>query len=87
MKVKVCMGTNCVMNGSMELFDQIASLNDLILANPEEYSVESIETEAIKCNKICKSDDFKKCVVYVDDELLDVKRSQVLENIMKRIKI
>ena len=60
MKVKVCMGTSCVMNGAMHLYDQLASLNDLIDLNPEEYNIERLEVEAMKCQKICKNtDNFK----------------------------
>lgn len=37
MKIKVCMGNNCVLNGAMEMWDQISSINELIEAHPENY--------------------------------------------------
>lgn len=88
MKVEVCMGTNCMMNGSMELFDQLQSINELILQNPEAYSVESLEVEPRKCLKHCKKyDDYKHCTVLVDGhEVENMKGSELLEHVMNLIK-
>ncbi|NLW51941.1 MAG: hypothetical protein GXY87_01060 [Tissierellia bacterium] len=88
MKVKVCMGTSCVMNGAMHLYDQLISLNDLIDLNPEQYNIESLEVEALKCTKVCKkTENYKNCVVYVDDELIsDMKTQFIVEHIMSIIK-
>lgn len=89
MKIKVCMGTNCVMNGAMTLFDQLNSLNELIGANPDEYKIDAIELEAIKCQKVCKKHigDYKNVVIYVDNEQITEKDPrEVVEYIMNIIK-
>ena len=89
MEIKVCMGTNCVMNGAMTLFDQLNSLNELIAANPEAYNIDSIELDSTKCQKDCKKHigDFKNCVIFVNDEkIIDKDPNEVVEYIMNIIK-
>ena len=49
MKVKVCVGSNCTLLGSMNILDQIDDLKDIILEDADNYSDEELEVEAIKC--------------------------------------
>lgn len=88
MKVEVCMGTNCMMNGSMELFDQLQSFNELITENPDNYKVDNLEVVPVKCLKNCKKhDDYKDCTIIVDGhEVDDMKGSELLEYVMNMIK-
>lgn len=88
MKVEVCMGTNCMMNGSMELFDQLQSINELILQNPEAYKVSGLDVQPSKCLKNCKKhEDYKDCTVVVDGhEVDDMKGPELLEYVMNLIK-
>ncbi len=87
MKIKVCMGNNCVLNGAMEMWDQISSINELIEAHPENYKIDRIELEPIKCQKICKTKaDHITPLVIVDDQIIDDYENRlVMEHIMKLI--
>lgn len=86
MKIKICMGTNCVVNGAMDLYDQIESLNELIEENPEAYKVESLELEAISCTKDCKTETHKQCVVYIDEKPVKLEARYLVEHIMDLIR-
>lgn len=88
MKIQVCQGTRCMMNGSLHLYDQLNSLNELILLNPDDYLVESVEATPRKCEKACKRDPkFKNVVVCIDGVCHeDMKNVEVLEYVMDKIK-
>lgn len=88
MKIEVCMGTNCMMNGAMQLYDQLQSLNELIADNPDYYKVDEIIVEPTKCQKNCKlHEDYKDCTVIVDGHMVDdMKGTELLEYVMNTIK-
>lgn len=88
MKVSVCMGTTCMMNGAQRLYDQLTSLNEIISLNPEDYTVEELVVEPVKCQKECKKiENYSNCVVYIDGEQVrDLSKNVIVENIMKQIK-
>lgn len=88
MKIEVCMGTNCMMNGSMSLYDQLHSIEELVMENPENYDFEPIEVEVAKCEKICKKyDEYKYCHVIIDGNSIEDKtNTELIEYIMNIIK-
>lgn len=88
MRIEVCMGTNCMMNGSMELFDQLSSFNELIEENPEDYKVENLEVVPIKCQKNCKlEEEYKDVTIIIDGDLVhNLKGAELLERVMNTIK-
>lgn len=88
MKIEVCMGTNCMMNGSMSLYDQLQSLEEIVKENPDEYIDEDMEINVMKCKKICKKyDNYKYCHVRVNDESIENKENrEIVEYIMNLIK-
>ncbi len=89
MKIEVCMGTNCMMNGAMQLYDQLQSLNEIIEANPEGYSVDHIEVNATKCHKICKAEeDYKDSLVIIDGERIpNMRGAALVEYVMNKIRL
>jgi NADH:ubiquinone oxidoreductase subunit E len=46
MKIKVCVGSNCTLLGSMSILDQIEDLKDIIKDDPDSYSDEELDVEA-----------------------------------------
>ena len=89
MKVKVCVGSNCTLMGSMNILDQIDGLKDIIREDPDSYNDEELEVEAIKCMEFCKKTDKNIApVVVVDDETMYNATGQaVMEKIIKKIRI
>lgn len=88
MKVKVCVGSNCTLLGSMSILDQIDDLKDIIKEDAESYSEEGLEVEAIKCLGFCKETNEKVSpVVVIDDEPMFNATSQaVMEKIVNKIR-
>ncbi len=88
MKVKVCVGSNCTLLGSMSILDQIDDLRDIISEDPDSYNDEELEVEAIKCMGFCKNTDKEIApVVVIDDEtMINATGQAVMEKIVKKIR-
>lgn len=88
MKVKVCVGSNCTLLGSMSILDQIDDLKDIISEDADNYSTEGLEVEVIKCLGFCKESDKNVApVVVIDDEPMFNATSQtVMEKIVNKIR-
>lgn len=88
MKVKVCVGSNCTLLGSMGILDQIDDLKDIISEDEDSYNDEELEVEAIKCLGFCKETTDKVApVVVIDDEPMFNATSQtVMEKIVKKLR-
>ncbi len=88
MKIKVCVGSNCTLLGSMGILDQIDDLKDIISEDADNYSDEELDVEAIKCLGFCKETTEKVApVVVIDDEPMFNATSQtVMEKIVKRMR-
>lgn len=78
MKVRICMGSNCVMMGSMTILNQIEDLK-------ETMNLEDLEIENVKCFGYCKNDNKNVGpVVEVDGKVLkNVTSEDVMSLIMK----
>jgi len=55
MKVKICMGSNCVLLGAMNILDQVEDLKNLIIQD-DNYNDDEFDIEVVKCLGYCKSD-------------------------------
>ncbi len=89
MKIKVCVGSNCTLLGSMSILDQIEDLKDIIKDDPDNYSDEELDVEAVKCLDICKNTDktVAPIVVIDDDEvILNATGQIVMEKIINKIR-
>ena len=88
MKIKVCVGSNCMFLGSLNILDQIENLNDIILGDNEFYRDEPIEVEAVKCLGLCKvTEDNIAPIVMIDGEPMFRASSQlVMEKILSKMK-
>lgn len=76
MKVTICMGSRCVMMGSMTIYDQVESLHESI---PEL----DLEIDTVTCMKKCKENEANCPYVLIDEELVEKATSQgVMERIM-----
>lgn len=88
MKVKVCLGSNCTLLGSMNILDQLDDLRDIIRDDSDSYKDEILEVEAIKCLNYCKESKEKIApVVIIDEEPIFKATSQeVMEKIVKKLR-
>lgn len=88
MKIKVCVGSNCTLLGSMSILDQIEDLKDIIKDDPDSYSDEELDVEAVKCLDICKNTDKNVApIVVIDDEvILNATGQIVMEKIINKIR-
>ncbi len=88
MKVKVCVGSNCTLLGSMNILDQIDDLKDIMQDDFENYSDEELEVEALKCLGYCKETNNNVApVVVIDDEPMFNATSQtVMEKIVNKLR-
>ncbi|NLJ58243.1 MAG: (2Fe-2S) ferredoxin domain-containing protein [Tissierellia bacterium] len=88
MKVKVCVGSNCTLLGSMNILDQIDDLKDIIIQDSDNYKDEKLEVEAIKCLGFCKNTDEKVApVVVIDGQAMYKATGQtVMEKIVNKIR-
>lgn len=88
MKVKVCVGSNCTLLGSMSILDQIDDLKDIISEDADNYSTEGLEVEVIKCLGYCKETNEQVApVVVIDGEPMFNATSQaVMEKIVNKIR-
>lgn len=89
MKVKVCVGSNCTLMGSMNILDQIDDLKDIIRKDdPDSYKDEELEVEAIKCMEFCKKTNKNVApVVVVDNEtMFNATGQAVMEKIINKLR-
>jgi NADH:ubiquinone oxidoreductase subunit E len=88
MKVKVCVGSNCTYLGSMRIIDQIEDLKEIISENPDEYTDEDLEVEAIKCLGFCKRTNEKIApIILIDEEpIFNATGQIVMEKIVDKIR-
>lgn len=88
MKVKICVGSNCTLLGSMNILDQIDDLKDIISEDLDNYKNENLEVEAIKCLGFCKDTDKKLAPVVVIDEepMYNATGQAVMEKIVNKIR-
>jgi len=88
MKIKVCVGSNCLLLGAMGILDQIEFLEEFIVKDSDHYNEEVFDVEAIKCLGICKETDEKLApIVVINDEVIYNSTSQaVMEKILSKLK-
>lgn len=87
MKVKVCMGSKCMLFGAMNIWESLESLEELRKEEPWRFTEEPLEIEAIRCEQDCKTGDKRVTpVVYIEDERIERATSQqVMELVMSKI--
>lgn len=88
MKVKVCVGSNCTLLGSMNILDQIDDLKEIISEDLDNYSDEELEVEAVKCLGFCKETNEKVApIVVIDDEpMFNATGQTVMEKIINKMR-
>lgn len=88
MNVKVCVGSSCTLLGAMGILDQIEDLKDIINEDLDNYNVEELEVEVVKCLGFCKGTNKKiSPVVVIDDETIFNATSQiVMEKIINKVR-
>lgn len=88
MNVKVCVGSNCTLLGSMNIIDQIDDLKEIIKEDFDNYNDEGLEVEAVSCLGFCK--ETNECVapvVVIDGEpMYNATGQEVMEKIVKKIR-
>lgn len=76
MTIKICMGSTCVMMGSMSIQAQLEELKSAL-------GWEALELEFVKCMNYCKGSDQSSPVVVLDGEVILGATSEiVMEKIM-----
>lgn len=88
MKVKVCVGSNCTLLGSMNILDQLDDLKEILSEDPDSYRDEELEVEAIKCLGYCKEQNEKVAPVVVIDEepIFNATGQIVMEKIVNKLR-
>ncbi len=87
MKVKVCMGSKCMLFGAMNIWESLESLEELREEEPWRFTDEPLEIEAIRCEQACKEGEKRITpVVYIEDERIERATSQqVMELVMAKL--
>lgn len=88
MKVKVCVGSNCTLLGSMNILDQLDDLKDIMKEDFENYSDEELEVEALKCLGYCKetSNNIAPVVLIDDEPMFNATSQTVMEKIVNKLR-
>jgi NADH:ubiquinone oxidoreductase subunit E len=88
MKVKICVGSNCTLLGSMGILDQVEDLKELIHEDTDNYYDEELEIEAIKCLGHCKitNDEVAPIVVVDEDVIFNATSQLVMEKIVEKVR-
>jgi len=88
MKVKVCVGSNCTLLGSMNILDQIDDLKEIISEDLDNYNDEELEVEVVKCLGFCKETNEKVApIVVIDDEpMFNATGQTVMEKIINKMR-
>jgi NADH:ubiquinone oxidoreductase subunit E len=86
--VKVCVGSNCTLLGSMNILDQIDDLKEIISEDLDNYNDEELEVEAVKCLGFCKETNEKVApIVVIDDEpMFNATGQTVMEKIINKMR-
>lgn len=87
MKIKICMGSKCMLFGAMNILEQLESLQELREESPNLFTEEELEVEKIPCTGLCKQTEDKiSPVVFIEDEVLYRATSQeVMESVMSKL--
>ena len=87
MKVKVCMGSKCMLFGAMNIWEQLESLEEMREEEPWRFTDEPLEIEAIRCDGSCKETAERIVpVVFIEDEVMHRATSQmVMEKVMDQL--
>lgn len=88
MKVKVCVGSNCTLLGSMNILDQIDDLKEIISEDLDNYNDEELEVEVVKCLGFCKETNEKVApIVVIDGEpMFNATGQTVMEKIINKMR-
>ncbi|SHI66094.1 NAD(P)H-dependent oxidoreductase subunit E [Parasporobacterium paucivorans] len=88
MKVKVCVGSNCTLLGAMGILDQIEGLKDIVNEDMDEFDMEGLDIEVVKCLGFCKKTNKKIApVVVIDDEpIFNATGQTVMEKIINKMR-
>lgn len=77
MKVRICMGSTCVMMGAMNILDQVEDLK-------ERMGYDDLEIETVSCMKYCKTKERNSPIVEINDEIMEEATTErVMEKIMQ----
>lgn len=80
MKVTLCMGSNCVMMGNMNLLTQLEDLQ-------ESMDDLRLDIETVKCLGLCKEEEHVSPVVVIDNEVFKCANAhEVMERIVTKSK-
>lgn len=88
MKVQVCVGSNCMLLGAMNILDQIEDLKDIINDDPDNYSDEEIVVEPVSCLLYCKNtnESIAPVVVIDGEEMFNATSQNVMEKIVTKLR-
>lgn len=88
MKVKICVGSHCMLLGSVGIMDQIEYLDEFIIKASELYREEEISIEAVKCLGFCKETNENLApIIMIDDEIIyNATGQEVMGKILNKLK-
>ncbi|NLN84130.1 MAG: (2Fe-2S) ferredoxin domain-containing protein [Firmicutes bacterium] len=88
MKVEVCVGSACMLMGSLNILDQVENLEEIIAVDRENYKDEELQIEAIKCMGLCKVTDnnISPVVVINGEPLFRASSQEVMERILSKMR-
>ena len=88
MKVRICVGSNCMLLGSVGIMDQIEYLDEFIIKNSDLYKEEAVEIEAVKCLGFCKETEEKLApIIMIDEEVIyNATGQEVMGKILSKLK-
>lgn len=79
MKIRICMGSSCVMLGSMTILNQLEDLKETMDLN-------NLEIECVKCLGNCKNNTNFGPVVEIDGEIFENAQSQdIMSRVMEEV--
>lgn len=84
MKVKVCVGSRCMLFGAMNIVEQLEGLQEIIKESPDLFIDEELEIEEIPCIGYCKTtqDKVSPVVIVGEDVLFRASSQEVMEAVM-----
>lgn len=88
MKVEVCVGSTCMLMGSLNILDQLENLEDILFTDKEVYKDEALEVLAVKCMGLCKvtEDNISPIVVIDGEPLFKASSQEVMERILIKMR-
>lgn len=82
-KIKLCMGSRCMMAGASTIHDVLEELQEEILV---QYPEVEIQIDTTKCKKYCKEDSKIVPVVRINEEIIFNATTQVvMEKVMELV--